>query len=161
MRSEKIARRGKRDLVADGRGMSPGFPQLTALPGLAGLTQLYSNQASYPTQLEITHTAFSSMQSFKNLICAPSSFNVSANSFLATLDGLQRLATPLTGRGEFVAVESGPFFTPASVAPLAGYAACNGNFSGIPESAFSYVAIPRDYGVYIRTYDDLCAYIAG
>jgi hypothetical protein len=142
------------------------IPQLTGLSGLAGLTQIYDSRPFYFTSLSIQGTAIRDFRSFAGLICPPLSIGVYQNPVLATFDGLQGLGTLLTGTGSvFVFYGSplgpylGPTFRPEDVAPLAGFAACNGNFSAI--SGNVYIPIGPNSGQELRSWDEVCAFIGG
>jgi hypothetical protein len=135
----------------------PPVSRLTALPGLAGLKQLYLPDGSNSySSLIVSGTAFADMRSFAGLTCPPTFLELYNNTLLKTLDGLQQLATPSVGRAGILADGSGPFTTAESLAPLRGLAACNGEFSGAALGTI--VSIPAGCNTLLRSWDNVCAF---
>ncbi len=135
----------------------PLVSRLTALPGLASLRQLYlPSQGLGRSSLNVSGTAFTDLRSFASLTCAPTIMNLINNTLLTTMDGLQQLATPTSTNQSFSAIASGPFMTAASLAPLRGFAACNGGTAGAVIG--TNVSIPVGCNTLLTTWDQVCAY---
>jgi hypothetical protein len=136
----------------------PPVSRLTALPGLIGLKQLYRPAGSDPiyNTLLLSGTAFTDMRSFVGLTCPPTYFELYNNTQLKSLDGLQQLASPVSGSAGISAVGSGPFTRAESVAPLKGLAACKGDFAETLLDNTVYV--PAGCGTVLSDWDDVCAF---
>lgn len=101
--------------------------------------------------LFVSFTAFPDMTSCKGLVCPPKYINLTYNSNLTTLNGLNQLATSLSGT-ILQAIGSGPFTTAGSLDAIKVLGDCYRTPSTAP------VFIPIGCNQNLTTWQSICTY---